>query len=62
MDRSRGKETLDHLKKKTTYMVNNNLWCEIFDLPHSLDHCIVAYRIQEDEVLVKNKERITQFI
>lgn len=47
IDRPRSKETPNPLKNRGEYMVNNNIWCEICDEPHSSDHYIVAQKIQE---------------
>lgn len=52
IDRPRNKETPDPLRKKGAYMVNNNLWCETCDKPHSSDCCVVAQEMQEEGMLV----------
>lgn len=50
------KETLDPLKKKRAYMVNNSPWCQVCNFPHSQDHCVVAQSIQEEELPYDNEE------
>lgn len=37
-------------------MVNSNLSCQVCKMPHSLDHCVVAESIQQEEIPYENEE------
>lgn len=37
-------------------MVNRNPWCQVYKMPHFLDHCVVSQSIQEEELAYDNEE------